>query len=114
MEGFFMRVIPLTGYPGDPDAFDKRQVTTLAEGACFLCEGWGYPNLDFIPQRIKGKMAVRVKGPACKVCGGSGLDPKKHTAAELAAGRAPHRARIDKLVLWTVHDVERRAKESRQ
>jgi len=93
--------------PEDRAEFDKRQVEWVSQGACFLCEGWGYPFVDLSPEKINGKWACRIRAAACDVCGGSGLNPKTHSAAEMDAGRAYHRDRFDKLVQWTARRAER-------
>lgn len=94
--------------------FDKPIKRTVAEGACFLCAGWGYPTLDFEPKKIGGKWAINVKGKACRVCAGSGLDPKEHTQDQIAKGRAYQQMRINKLIQWLAADMDRRQREKEQ
>jgi hypothetical protein len=99
--------------PGLREEFDKRQVTTVATGACFLCVGWGYPQVDIFPEKREGKWAIRVQAKACTVCGGSGLNPKRHTRKQVQQGRAYHKERLHKLVVWTAKEMERMAEEKK-
>lgn len=92
--------------PGPKEEFDKRLVTSIAEGACFLCVGWGYPKVDFIPEKREGKWAIRVRAPACTVCGGSGLDQRRYTREQIKEGRAYHKERLHKLLIWTAKRME--------
>jgi hypothetical protein len=99
--------------PGSREEFDKRQVTTVADGACFLCVGWGYPKVEIFPEKREGKIALRIHADACTVCAGSGLDPKRHTRKQVQQGRAYHKERLHKLVVWTGKRMERMAEEKK-
>jgi hypothetical protein len=105
--GTGMRVLDRSHTPTERPK-DERRAIPPDPRACAACGGWGYPSVDYFPEKINGKWAIRCKAKACRKCDGSGLAKSQSTEAERDAGRTYHRHRLNQMTLWLGAEIERR------
>lgn len=88
---------------------DKRLVEPPDPRVCPVCGGWGYPRVDYIPEKQEGRWVMRVKAKACVICQGSGFQPLAVHGQDLHKGRVYHNQRLERMCLWLGSELERKA-----